>query len=285
MIHPQKILTAHGFSALKSFGQNFLTSDHHLRKFPSFLEGHKNILEIGPGLGAITSFLMEQNFQVTVCEIDRGLSAYIADNVQPCAVVTADFLQVPVSEWEARGITAIVSNLPFYITSPIITKIISDMPFIKKCIWGMQLEVAQRLLSDGQSSLAVFVNASGKTEKIDKIPRNAFYPVPEVDAMFVGWSRIDADFILSELELLLRASFWGKRKSLANCLRKNPFFENHEIGREWLRKLAVLHALPETKEKSSEEAEHLIRLFSRRADDLSCQEFILLLKLLNSLHL
>ncbi|MDH5720097.1 MAG: hypothetical protein OEZ13_05665 [Spirochaetia bacterium] len=139
-----------------------------------------------------------------------------------------DFLKVKPEFWKEKKITGIISNLPFYITSDIIIKIIKEMKFINCALLGMQKEMAERILKKKGSSISIFLNITGDTKKAAFVSRKNFYPEPEVDSIWIYWLRNKTFNDIDNLELLLRASFWGKRKTMLNNIRNNPYFKKDE---------------------------------------------------------
>ena len=271
MEHPSKILKRLDISPLKRFGQNFLINQNPVKKIVRFLEEENNILEIGPGLGVITDMLLNKK-KLILCEKDNTLSSFLEKKYlqnKNIKIINDDFLKVEPIEFKQKKITAVISNLPFYITTDIIIRIVKDMSFIQFMLVGMQKEVAERILKKEGSSLAVFLNLTGDTKKAGLVSRNNFYPVPEVDSVWILWTR-NNEFKKQEiekLEFLLRASFWGKRKKMSNNLKKNPFFNSSKNKDEILRCVDSLFS--DSIGKS---------MMSERPDNLSKDDFLYILK-------
>lgn len=261
MIHPSKVLLEKGLHAVKSFGQNFLVTQSTLDGLEEILDSKKAILEIGPGLGAVTEFLTRNNFKTTAIEKDKKLAVYLQeelkDNVE---IIQADFLQLPVEFFIERKISQIIGNLPFYITTDIIVKVIKELTMVDTFVLGIQKEVGDRLLKTAGNSFALFVNAAGDLKRFRTIGKNNFYPVPDVDASWLIWKRNQKVGNLDTFEVFLRGLFWAKRKNIYNTLAKNPFFENFTFTEKWLKKI---------KEREAE-------LGKKRADGLSFQEVLTL---------
>ena len=216
--------------------------------------------EVGAGLGAVTHFLLNQELEVVACEKDPAAARYLESlGLGGLTVVCDDFLKVDVAKWRELGVTAVAGNLPFYITSPIIEQIWLNMPFVERALLGLQREVAERLVRGQGSSFAILGAALGEMRVLTRIARTSFYPKPEVDAAWLQWVRKPRVVAVAEFETLLRASFWGKRKKLANALRKNPH-------RDWLTGVEV----------GAELAVYL----DKRADQLSVDDFLKLARLL-----
>ncbi len=246
-----------GISALKSLGQNFLHNDHSLQGAEELME-RAPLLEIGPGLGMVTQYFLKRGFPMILCEKDRTLAARARETYSGTPVYEADFLEIPVETFEREGVVQIVSNLPFYITSPVLIRVMRDMPFIRRGLFGMQKEVAERIAHGRGSSLAIFTAVTGRARVFRKLPRTAFFPVPGVDALWLYWERHENNIDMREFEVLLRAAFWGKRKSLYNALRKNPHWSQRP---GWLSCVEGMHAKGDP-------------LLEKRADALSVDDFI-----------
>ena len=227
MEHPSKILKRHQLAPLKHLSQNFLVNTHSLVGLEKFFHPGRCILEIGPGLGAVTDYFFEKKFSLVVCEKDSSLARLLRDRYEAgVEVIHADFLDIPVEEWERRGVSSCVGNLPFHQTSEIILHIVKKIPSIEKCLWGVQKEVADRISSPTKSSsLSIFLGACGDLKPMNNIKKNSFYPVPQVDARWVFWERSPKVYELELFEVLLRSAFWGKRKTVVNALKNSPHID------------------------------------------------------------
>jgi 16S rRNA (adenine1518-N6/adenine1519-N6)-dimethyltransferase len=202
---------------------------------------------------------------MVLAEKDRTLAARLTElhagnaNVQ---VICGDFLQLDPKQPPLLKVSAAIGNLPFYVTSEILLQIIVDMPQVTQALFGIQLEVAERLSAGKGSSLAIALAAQGKVTTVGKISRSSFFPAPNVDAAINFFERANAP-ARPNLRLLLVAAFWGKRKALRTSLRNNPFWKESAVGEAWSRKLMNSAPAPAGIES----------LFSRRADDLDAAEF------------
>lgn len=271
MSHPAEILKQKNLAPLKKFGQNFLVNTHSLDTVAESLDKHLVTLEIGPGLGAVTKFLLEKNFQLHSCEIDRSFASYMQETFgeRLLSIIQADFLKTDSVYWQKKNIRQVVGNLPFYITTPILQKIVKDLPFIDKAVFGVQWEFAERICGEknnsGSNSLEIFLNSCGQTKLLAKIKRNSFYPPPAVDAAWFSWQRDTSFGYIDETEKLLRGAFWGKRKNLLNSFLKNPFWEKDEQTKKWRASLSA------TEQKNI--PQNIRMLLQRRPDQLSAKEY------------
>ncbi len=234
MEHPRKTLQKLGASPIKSLGQNFLVNLHSLEKCLDLLDPSLPLLEIGPGLGAVTEFFREKGFRLTLIEKDPVLANYLQENYTgqgDCEVLGGDFLELGVDELEKRNIGQVVGNLPFYVTSPILTRLVIETPFIDRFLAGVQLDLGQKICGPG-NSLALFLQSQGEIRLVSRVTRNSFYPVPGVDGAWIFWKRkprVEA----RPFEIFLRGIFWGKRKTLSSSMGRNPFYAQHDISAKW----------------------------------------------------
>jgi len=270
--HPSVILKNLGASARKSLGQNFLVetglTSIALDNFFTEKEwAEKGFLEIGPGLGAVTRLLLRKSRSVHACEYDKMFAPFLKQEFPEIRdqIFQADFLDISPEFWLERKISHVVGNLPFYITSPIIIKIIRDMPFVEKAFLGLQWDYASKLQEDKLSSISTFLKTMGDVAMVKKIPRGHFFPVPGVDAAWIGWVRnpgIPPDKV-NHYEIFLRGVFWGKRKTLGNSLINNPHYPEHPFSAGW----------PEIVKKEKGISPDF---FQKRPEDLTLEEMILL---------
>jgi len=264
--HPSKILNQLNIHALKKFGQNFLVNTDSLKNVETIFDKNKTILEIGPGTGSVTEYLLSRNFSLVLSEIDNTLVRYLDSCLgSRVEIIHGDFLEIDMEAIKRKGVTQIIGNLPFYITTPIIEKVMKEMPFIELMLIGIQKEVAERIIAKKGNSLSLFMQIYGDSSVFSRIKRGNFYPAPEVDAVWLLWRRNPQSDSPVELETLIRGAFWGKRKNIVNSFCKNPFFEKYEYAKKWPEKIKALPWLQET---------------SYRADALELSDYI---KILNEI--
>lgn len=230
------ILERHGFTFKKSFGQNFLTDTNILQKIVDTAEIDKgvNVIEIGPGIGALTEFLAENAAEVMAFEIDDRLIPILADtlarfdNVQ---VVNQDILkadlQTQIQAFKNPDLPIkVVANLPYYITTPILMHLIEGkIPFAEFVVM-MQREVADRISAMpntkayGSLSIAVQYYMTAKVSFI--VPRTVFVPDPNVDSAILKMVRRDQPVVsVQDEDFFFRVSkvaFVHRRKTLWNNL-------------------------------------------------------------------
>ena len=176
---------------LKILGQNFLISTNFFQNLCIHFDPGKKILEIGPGLGAVTDFFLDRNYSLVLCEKDKSLVHYLKNKYQNMIhdIIHEDFLKVPSKIWSEKKISYVIGNLPFNSTAPIISRIASEMFFIQRALFGVQYEVAQKLAVHRNNSLGIFLQSFGDFHLEKKISRNNFYPVPKVDSAWVSFKK------------------------------------------------------------------------------------------------
>ncbi len=208
----------------KRFGQNFLIDDNALDKIVDSLKlvPNENVLEIGPGLGALTERLLDQDISLTAVEIDRDLSRILerdfkSENFQ---LITEDILKVELNKL-AQPLT-IIGNLPYYITSAIIMYFLESQLDIRRMVFMMQREVADRLLAGPGSKdygvLSVITQLYSQVNPLFDVGKNCFMPRPKVESSVV--ELLPRRDVLVEQKTLdiIKAAFSLRRKTLANSL-------------------------------------------------------------------
>ena len=277
------ILERHGFTFKKSFGQNFLTDTNILQKIVDTAEIDKNVnvIEIGPGIGALTEFLAESAAEVMAFEIDDRLVPILADTLRDfdnVTVVNQDILKVDLAQYIAEFKNPdlpikVVANLPYYITTPILMHLIeSGIPFSEFVVM-MQREVADRISAQpntkayGSLSIAVQYYMTAKVAFI--VPRTVFVPAPNVDSAILKMVRRDQPAVAVQDEKFFfkvsKASFVHRRKTLWNNLTSH-------FGKSEETKVKLIAALEQAKLSPSVRGEALtLADFARLADALKEQ--------------
>ena len=278
------ILERHGFTFKKSFGQNFLTDTNILQKIVDTAEIDKkvNVIEIGPGIGALTEFLAESAAEVMAFEIDDRLVPILADTLRDfdnVTVVNQDILKVDLAQYIAEFKNPdlpikVVANLPYYITTPILMHLIeSGIPFSEFVVM-MQREVADRISAQpntkayGSLSIAVQYYMTAKVAFI--VPRTVFVPAPNVDSAILKMVRRDQPAVAVQDEKFFfkvsKASFVHRRKTLWNNLTSH-------FGKSEDTKAKLTAALEQAELSPSVRGEALtLADFARLADALKQQE-------------
>lgn len=275
------VLERHGFTFKKSFGQNFLTDTNILQKIVDTAEIDKNInvIEIGPGIGALTEFLAENAAEVVAFEIDERLVPILEDTLRDhdnIKVINEDVLkadlQTRVKEFKNPNLPIkVVANLPYYITTPILMHLIeSKIPFAEFVVM-MQKEVADRISAEpntkayGSLSIAVQYYMTAKVAFV--VPRTVFVPAPNVDSAILKMTRREQPLVeVKDEDFFFRVSkisFVHRRKTLWNNLTSH-FGKSEEV------KAKLEQALENANIKPSIRGEALsIPDFARLSDALS----------------
>jgi 16S rRNA (adenine1518-N6/adenine1519-N6)-dimethyltransferase len=234
-MHPKHLLERHGLEPKKSLGQNFLFDEGLLARIVSAadLAPEDEVLEVGPGLGALTRQLAGAAARVVAVELDGRLLPVLeaqvagAENVE---IVHADILELDPADWFA-GPYKVVANVPYYITGAILRHLLGGRPKPRTLVLTVQREVADRLAAapPDMSLLAVSVGYYGRARLVGTVKAGAFWPRPDVDSAIV---RIDVDSRHlggaeagenpeeAQFFRVVRAGFSEKRKQLKNNLRQ-----------------------------------------------------------------
>lgn len=230
------VLERHGFTFKKSFGQNFLTDTNILQKIvdTAEIDENVNVIEIGPGIGALTEFLAENAAEVMAFEIDERLILILADTLRDfenVKIINEDILksdlQARIKEFTNPELPIkVVANLPYYITTPILMRLIESGISFSEFVVMMQREVADRISAQpnsksyGSLSIAVQYYMTAKVAFI--VPRAVFVPAPNVDSAILKMTRRDKPAVEVEDESFFfkvsKVSFTHRRKTLWNNL-------------------------------------------------------------------
>ena len=235
-IRTKEILKKYGFSFKKSLGQNFLIDTNILKRIVDFanLTDESGAIEIGPGIGALTEQLAKNSKKVTAFEIDQRLLPILADTLSPydnVKIIHEDILKANVGqviEEEFEGIqdVMVVANLPYYVTTPIILKLLSENLPIRGIVCMLQKEVAERIAAKPGTkeygSLSIAIQYYTEAETVMIVPKTVFMPQPNVDSAVIRLIKRekpivevrDEDFLFT----ITRASFAQRRKTILNNL-------------------------------------------------------------------
>lgn len=227
------------FRHKKQFGQNFLQDKTVLNKIieVSNISENDSVLEIGPGEGALTELLLRDAKKVISIEVDRDLEKILLEKYSKnpsFKLIMKDILQLNFRE-EINEKVKVVANIPYYITSPIIQKLIANRELVEEIYIMVQKEVAERIVaksSKKRSVLTLSVEYFGETELLFYIPKEAFFPSPKVDSAFIKIS-IDRENKYENLVdektffKYVKASFANKRKNIVNNLCRLGFEKNN----------------------------------------------------------
>lgn len=227
---PKQLLQARHLRPRKRFGQNFLTDPHVAERIAAAITPESYVLEVGGGTGALTAALIERVVSVTTIEIDRDLCTLLDERFAPAGdrlrVVSGDVLTFDI-EADLRAHAApraIAGNLPYYITTPILERILGAEDLWETAILMVQREYARRLLAQpgtaDYGSLSVFAALFARAEKLFEVGAGGFYPTPEVSSTVIrltpirGGRHRDKGLLL----WLIRAAFAHRRKTFVNSV-------------------------------------------------------------------
>jgi len=214
----------------KHFGQHFLTDKNIASKTADLIErfSTKNILEIGPGMGMLTQFLLnKKDYHVKVVEIDPESVSYLQQNYQDLEVMSNDFLKMDLSDVFDRNEFAIIGNFPYNISSQILFKALEYRHLVPNVAGMFQLELAERVASQPHSKsygvISVLFQAFYDINIEFKISPSVFNPPPKVNSAVIFASRKAEDDISCDHKLftrIVKMSFNQRRKTLANSLKQ-----------------------------------------------------------------
>ena len=231
----------HNLSLKKSLGQHFLVDERVLDRIidAAELDGSTGVLEIGPGMGALTERLADRAGWVLAVEIDGRLIPILRElfvDRPRVTVVHGDALQVDLKALMDRHLGSaerfsVVANLPYYATSPILMRLLEERLPLDRIVVMIQKEVAERIMAEPGTkeygSLSVAVRYFAEVFRVCGVPRNCFVPRPQVDSAVIGL-RIRREPLVSVRNeplffRMVRAAFSQRRKTLANALSSSLF--------------------------------------------------------------
>ena len=235
-VRTRAILEKYGFSFKKSLGQNFLIDTNILKKIVSFADLNENsgAIEIGPGIGALTEQLARSSKKVVAFEIDQRLLPILNDTLSPYSnvkVIHKDVLEANVQSMmaeEFQGIedVMVVANLPYYVTTPIIMKLLEEHLPIRGIVCMLQKEVADRISAKPGTkeygSLSIAIQYYTEAETVMIVPKTVFVPQPNVDSAVIRLTKRSQPAVSVKDEgfffQVTKASFAQRRKTILNNL-------------------------------------------------------------------
>lgn len=241
-----KQMKLNDFRIKKKFGQNFLVDQNILSNIvkASSITSESLVIEIGPGMGSLTEHIIEKAKHVLAYEIDEELIPILEKNFQESnlTLINDDFLKRNIDEdIDSLGMSfdmvAIIANLPYYITTPIIFKTLEESKHVEELLVMMQLEVARRLTSKPKTkdynALSVIIQYKTRPSIAIKVPRTVFIPAPNVDSavvkLVVENNRKHKPTNESKFFGLVKGAFKQRRKTLTNNLHEKYQLEKSVI--------------------------------------------------------
>ncbi|MBS5719666.1 MAG: ribosomal RNA small subunit methyltransferase A [Clostridium sp.] len=232
------------FKFKKKYGQNFLKDDRIVEKIVTLsdIEDDSLVIEVGPGKGILTRQLSKAAKSVICYEIDMQLEEYLinlSNELSNVEVVFSDFLDADlakkVSDYKYKHLY-FISNVPYYITTPILMKLINSGLNFLKIVMMVQEEVGERFSATpgkkAYSSITVFLNYYYEIKRLFKVNRSEFIPVPNVDSEVIMLTSREGKIALKNKDLFfefVRSSFQYKRKNLRNNLKKYDLKKIEEV--------------------------------------------------------
>ena len=227
----KSILARHGFQFKKQFGQNFISDTNLLESIVSAsgIDENTTVVEIGCGAGTLTRALAERAKKVYAYDVDKALQPVLAetlaglDNVE---VIFRDFTKVNMKELDAEiGEFTVVANLPYYVTTPLVTKLLEESEMVQGISVMVQEEVALRFCAKEDTpeygSITAAIALKGEAKIVKRVSRNLFYPRPNVDSAVVKIT-FDRGRVAVKSEKAYRTTvkcaFLNRRKTLENNL-------------------------------------------------------------------
>ena len=216
--------------AKKHLGQHFLKDETIAEKIGNtlMLEGYKNVLEIGPGMGVLTKYLIQKNIEVVAMDLDRESIAYLEENYKNknLKIVEADFLKYDISQLFGEEQFGITGNFPYNISTQIVFKMLEWKERIPEFTGMFQKEVAQRICekegSKAYGILSVLAQAFYDAEYLFTVPPSVFDPPPKVDSGVLRLRRKEDISLPCDEKMLykvVKTAFQQRRKTLRNSLK------------------------------------------------------------------
>jgi len=211
-----------GFLPEQKFGQNFLcdeSSAERIVELCGLTEGDK-VLEIGPGLGSLTSLIVDHPVDLTAVEIDKRLAEYIS-MTYGCRVIDEDYTKLKAPSYDPASYNVAVSNIPYYLMTPIMKKLLTELTASRKMVLMVEKEAIARICAKPKTKqygpLAILCSLYGDIKVEFDLPGNYYYPVPKTTSSVITLTRRDSDGVLSDgLVSFIERCFSNRRKKVLN---------------------------------------------------------------------
>lgn len=217
--------------AKKSLGQHFLKDEHIARGIVESIKATEigKVLEIGPGMGVLTRFLLEhREYETSVIELDRDSVGYLKKHFPQLGnrIIEGDFLRLDLAKLYSQTPFSVIGNFPYNISSQIFFKVLESRDLIPEVVCMLQEEVAQRICSGPGSKvygiLSVFLQAWYKTEYLLNVPPHVFDPPPKVQSAVIRLTRNNVTSLGCNERLfhkVVKQAFGQRRKMLRNSIK------------------------------------------------------------------
>ena len=276
----KQLLEKYNLNAKKGFGQNFLIDDNILIKIASAVKdkNYNNVIEIGPGLGSLTRYLVKEYNKVLCYEIDIDMIKVLNDTIfeDNLVILEGDFLkrnvEKDIEECFGSTNTCLIANLPYYITSPILLKLLEEVPSVKDIVIMIQKEVAERFVAKPNTkdynALSVLIQFFTKAEKLFDVSPSSFIPAPNVTSSVIHLSYKDNCSLSGDnLDFFLKFNrniFKQRRKTLVNNI-----CSSFNISKEDASKILIDNGFKETIRAEVLSVEEIVNLSQIFKDKLS----------------
>jgi 16S rRNA (adenine1518-N6/adenine1519-N6)-dimethyltransferase len=248
---PAQILRRHGLRAKASWGQNFLGDELALSRIAAAaeLEPGEPVVEIGPGLGHLTRFLLATGAVVTAVERDRDTASVLRKEIahERLRVLEANAVQVDFAEIAGADRVAVIGNLPYHLTSPILFRVLEQRAKVSRAVLTTQKEVADRLTAEPANRdyglLTVVLALYFEVRALFDLPAALFHPPPKVDSSVLRLRTRERPLVEVDSEMrfvrLVKAGFAQRRKTLFNSLKSDKGLASEEQIREALDRAGI----------------------------------------------
>lgn len=251
---------------IKKLGQNYLKDKNIINKIVLEINPEKDdqIIEIGPGLGALTEGLIENNKNLTLIEIDKRAIEQLKSKFESAYIIEDDFLKINLEHiLDKNRISKVVGNIPYNITSPILFKLLSVRDLVNESVFMVQDEVAKRITASYKTKeygiLSVILGYFAEVKYCFRISPNVFYPKPKVNSALIHIffkQKTGNDFEDELFIKVVKAAFGHRRKTLKNSL-SNSIFRDYDFSDKKID-------------------------FSKRAEELTVDDYVFLTKMIQS---
>lgn len=254
------------FRPIKKLGQNYLKDKNIINKIVEEINPERDdqIIEVGPGLGALTEGLIEKNKNLTLIEIDRRAIEQLKLKFESANIIEADFLKINLENiLDKNRVSKVVGNIPYNITSPILFKLLSVRGLVNESVFMVQDEVAKRITASYKTKaygiLSVILGYFAEVKYCFTISPDVFYPKPKVNSAVIHIyfkEKTGHDFEDELFIKVVKAAFGHRRKTLKNSL-SNSIFKDCDFS-------------------------DINFDFSKRAEELKVNDYVFLTKMIRS---